>query len=128
MESYQWFILGVILMAILGYWNYQRTEGQLQSLQSAGFVVSDRLKGNPGVVISRSQRQCAVLIPTGYQRFDFSQIHGAEVRFDWASDTKTNFRLVLLLENAYKSEVEIGYQNEPQANNALKKLRSLVVQ
>ncbi|WP_428035370.1 hypothetical protein [Amphritea sp.] len=125
MGSLQWFILAVIVMAGLGYWNYQRIDGQRKELLSAGFQISDDLKGNPGLLISSSQRQVAVLIPTGYLRVSFDQIQSAEIRSRDTAETETNFRIALLLENAPVPEVEIGYQNVHSVEIALKKLRQL---
>ncbi|WP_299196010.1 hypothetical protein [uncultured Amphritea sp.] len=125
MGSFQWFILAVIIMAGLGYWNYQRIDGQRKELLSAGFQISDDLKGNPGLVVSTSQRQVAVLIPTGYLRVSFDQIQHAEIRSRDTAEAETDFRIALLLDGAPVPEVEIGYQNVHSVEIALKKLRQL---
>ncbi|RTE65841.1 hypothetical protein EH243_09120 [Amphritea opalescens] len=123
MGSTQWIILAFIIMAGLGYWNYQRMDGQRKALQTAGFQISDELKGNPPLLISASQRQIAVLNPSGYQRFSFDQLQGAEVRSDSLATTDTRFRVALILDG--EADVEIGFENEPRADIALKQLRRL---
>jgi hypothetical protein len=127
MGTLQWFILAMVVMAGLGYWNYQRIDGQRKALEGAGFVVSDDLKGNPGLLISTTQQQVAVLVPSGYLRVDFSQIEHGEIRHDQTSQTDipTSYRIALVLTGASQSEVEIGYQTEHHADIAFKKLRAL---
>ncbi|UTW02625.1 hypothetical protein KDX31_14895 [Amphritea atlantica] len=125
MGSLQWFILAAIVIAGLAFWNYQRIDGQRKELLSAGFQVSDDLKGNPGLLVSTSQRQLAVLVPTGYLRFSFDQLRDAEIRSRENAETETDFRIALLLDGASVSEVEIGYQNVHHVEIALKKLRQL---
>lgn len=125
MGSLQWFILAVIVMAGLGFWNYQRIDGQRKELQGAGFQISDDLKGNPGLLVSTAQRQVAVLIPSGYLRFSFDQLKGAEIRSRDTAETETDFRIALLLDGAPVPEVEIRYQNVHRVEIALKKLRQL---
>ncbi len=125
MGSLQWFIVAVIVMAGLGFWNYQRIDGQRKELQGAGFQISDDLKGNPGLLVSTAQSQVAVLIPSGYLRFSFDQLKGAEIRSRDTAETETDFRIALLLDVAPVPEVEIRYQNVHRVEIALKKLRQL---
>ncbi|WP_417224944.1 hypothetical protein [Amphritea sp.] len=125
MGSVQWVIMALIVMAGLGYWNYQRIDGQRKELQATGFQISDDLKGNPGLLISTSQREIAVLNPNGYLRFSFAQLQRAEVRSDAFAQTDHNYRIALILSGATQPEVEVGYENEPRAENALKQLRRL---
>jgi hypothetical protein len=112
-------------MAGLGYWNYQRIDGQRKQLVSAGFQISDDLKGNPGLLVSTSQRQVAVLVPSGYLRLSFDQLKDAEIRFRSGAEVETDFRIALLLEGAPVPEVEIRYSNEHTVEIALKKLQQL---
>jgi hypothetical protein len=121
----QWVILAVVVMAGLGYWNYQRIDGQRKALESAGFIVSDDLKGNPGLLVSTTQHQVAVLIPTGYLRIGFDQIKHGEIRKDSTGENDKNYRIALVLNGAPQSEVENRYQDELQADIAFKKLRNL---
>jgi hypothetical protein len=123
MGSTQWIILAFIIMAGLGYWNYQRMDGQRKELQAAGFQISDELKGNPTLLVSASQRQIAVLNPSGYRRFSFDQLQRAEVRSDSLAQTETRFRVALILDG--EPDVEVGFENETRADIALKKLRQL---
>ena len=126
MGSFQWIILAIIVMAGLGYWNYQRIDGQRKALVNAGFQISDDLKGNPGLLVSTSQQQVAVLIPTGYLRFGFDQIQRAEIRSLEKAETETDYRIALVLDGAALPEVEIGYQNVHAVEIALRKLRQSV--
>lgn len=126
MGSIQWVVLALIIMAGLGYWNYQRIDGQRKELQAAGFQISDDLKGNPSLLVSTSQQEVAVLIPSGYQRLNFAQLERVEVRSDTSAEAETNFRLVLIVIDAMVTEVEVGYENEHRADIALKRLRQLM--
>ncbi len=125
MGTLQWVILAVVVMAGLGYWNYQRIDGQRKALTGAGFVVSDDLKGNPGLLVSSTQKQLAVLIPTGYLRVDFDQLKHGEIRKDSSGENDKNYRIALILNGASQPEVENSYQDELQADTAFKKLRQL---
>ncbi|MBN0988836.1 hypothetical protein [Amphritea pacifica] len=125
MGSFQWFIVALIVMAGLGYWNYQRIDGQRKQLVSAGFQISDDLKGNPGLLVSTTQRQVAVLVPSGYLRLGFDQLKDAEVRFRSSAETETDYRIALILEGAPVPEVEIRYSNEHSVEIALRKLQQL---
>ncbi|MBQ0785758.1 MAG: hypothetical protein KBT66_16150 [Amphritea sp.] len=125
MGTLQWVILAVVVMAGLGYWNYQRIDGQRKALEGAGFVVSDDLKGNPGLLVSTTQQQIAVLIPTGYLRVGFDQLTHGEIRQDASGEKDSNYRIALILNGASQSEVENRYQDEYQADIAFKKLRNL---
>ncbi|WP_290704982.1 hypothetical protein [Amphritea sp.] len=125
MGTLQWVILAVVVMAGLGYWNYQRIDGQRKALEGAGFVVSDDLKGNPGLLVSTTQQQIAVLIPTGYLRVGFDQLKHGEIRQDASGEKDSNYRIALILNGASQSEVENRYQDEHQADSAFKKLRNL---
>lgn len=122
----QWIILAIVVMAALGYWNYQRTQGQQQALQSAGFVVSDDLKGNPKLLVSTSQRQLAVVRGGGYLRLDFAQVQDVSVVFDSHESGERNYRLRLALQGAPESTVEIGYQDEFQTESAGKQLKKIL--
>lgn len=125
MGTLQWLILAVVVMAGLGYWNYQRIDSQRKALEGAGFVVSDDLKGNPGLLVSKTQQQIAVLIPAGYLRVDFAQLKHGEIRKDSSGENDKNYRITLVLNGAPQSEVENRYQDELQADIAFKKLRNL---
>lgn len=127
MGTLQWFILAVVVMAGLGYWNYQRIDGQRKALEGAGFIVSDDLKGSPGLLVSTTQQQVAVLLPTGYLRIGFDQLKHGEIRHNESgeNDRRSNFRLVMTLDGASQAEVENRYQDEHQADIAFKKLRGL---
>lgn len=122
----QWIILAIAVMAALGYWNYQRTQGQQQALQSAGFVVSDELKGNPKLLVSTSQRQLAVVRGGGYLRLDFAQVQDVAIVFDSHESGERNYRLRLVLQGVPESAVEIGYQDEFQAESAGKQLKKIL--
>lgn len=126
MGSLQWIILAIIVMAGLAYWNHQRSDAQLKALQAAGFSLSDELSGNPKLLLSRSQKQLAVLFPDGYLRADFDQVDNLEVQHDSNSQTEFNYRLVISLQGSSRDHVEILYENEARAQATLKKLQALL--
>ena len=109
-------------MAGLTYWNHQRSDTQQQVFQEAGFVLSDELQGNPNLLASRSQKQIAVVFPDGYFRADFTQITAAEVRFDALAKQDQNYRIHISLKGSDRASVEVLYQNEAMARQALKQL------
>lgn len=126
MGSLQWIILAIIVMAGLAYWNHQRSDAQLKALQAAGFSLSDELSGNPKLLLSRTQKQLAVLFPDGYLRADFDQVDNLEVQHDSNSQTEFNYRLVISLQGSSRDHVEILYENEARAQATLKKLQALL--
>jgi len=126
MGSLQWIILAIIVMAGLAYWNHQRSDAQLKALQAAGFSLSDELAGNPKLLLSRTQKQLAVLFPDGYLRADFDQVDNLEVQHDSNSQTEFNYRLVISLQGSSRDHVEILYENEARAQATLKKLQALL--
>ncbi|MDO6564439.1 hypothetical protein Q4488_13700 [Amphritea sp. 1_MG-2023] len=125
MGSLQWVLLALLIMIGLAYWNYQRIDDQRKALQTAGFQVSDDLKGSPPLLVSSSQRQIAVLQPSGYVRFDFDQLQQFEVRSNSGAESESHFRIALGLSGMTVAEIEVGYENEHRAAIALKQLRQL---
>lgn len=117
-----WFILAVMVMAGLGYWNWQKGQVQLQALRSSSFNVTDDLKGEPRLVIDSSQRQVALVSPQGYRIIPMSTIVNSEVQFDRGVQMDQNYRIELQLASSERPTGPIKYENETLARVALEKL------
>lgn len=117
-----WFVLAVLVMAGLGYWNWQKGQEQLAALKQSGFQVSDDLKGNPRLVVSRSQQQLAIVTPHDYQRIEMADVSEAKFLFDRGVQIDENFRIELTLNRAGQSSHVIRYENETLGRDALDKL------
>lgn len=122
----QWFIVGLIVILGLAFWNHKRTQTQHQALQDSGFSVSHHLKGNPELLVSETQQQLAVVRGGDYLRIDFAQVENAAIAFDAAAANDRNFRIRLQLSNAPEPVIEIAYQDELDARSALKQLDTLL--
>ncbi len=122
----QWFIVGLIVILGLAFWNHKRTQTQHQALHSSGFSVSHYLKGNPELLVSEIQQQLAVVRAGDYLRIDFAQVEEAAIVFDAAAANDRNFRIRLQLSNAPESVIEIAYQDELGAHSALKQLDKIL--
>ena len=117
-----WFILAVIVMAGLGYWHWQKGQVQLQALRSSSFNVTDDLKGEPRLVIDRTQKQIALVSPQGYRVVRMNAIVNSEVQFDRGVQMDQNYRIELQLASSERPVGPIKYENETLARVALEKL------
>ena len=125
MSNMHWFILAVIVIIGIAYWNHQRSQAQVAQLQSSGFNISDNLKGTPNLLVSRSQRQIAVPKPSGYVRFGFEQVSGMKVISESAPEHDYNHRLSISVVGQDKS-VNVGYADKTGADKALKQLQHIL--
>ncbi|SFG45668.1 hypothetical protein [Neptunomonas qingdaonensis] len=119
-----WFVLVVIVMAGLGYWNWQKTQDQLQVLRNSSFNITADLKGEPRLVIDSTQRQLALVSPQGYRIIPMSAIVHSEMEFDRGVQIDKNFRIELQLIMSERSAGPVVYENETLARAALEKLHS----
>ena len=117
-----WFVLAVIVMAGLGYWNWQKTQGQLQMLRNSSFNITDDLKGEPRLVIDSTQKQIALVSPQGYRIIPMNAVVNSEVAFDRGVQMDNNFRIELQLIMSERSAGPVMYENETLARAALEKL------
>ena len=125
MSNLHWFILAAIVIAGIAYWNHQRSQAQVAQLQSSGFNISDNLKGNPNLLVSRSQRQIAVPKPSGYVRFGFDQVRGSRVISESAPEHDYNHRLSITVVGQ-DQPVNVGYADQAKADKALKQLEQIL--
>ncbi|MGB0732903.1 MAG: hypothetical protein ACPGPF_04030 [Pontibacterium sp.] len=118
-----WLIFAVVATIIcgLGYISWQKTQGQLSALESAGFVVSEDLGGNPKLVIDEQASEFALIHPKNYQRFPLAAITEARVESDLGRENEKNFRIELSLSRGEFFKVK--YANEFGADAALGKLK-----
>lgn len=125
MSNLHWFILAAIVIVAIAYWNHQRSQAQVAQLQATGFNISDDLKGNPGLLVSRTQRQIAVPKPSGYIRFGFDQVTDLKVVHESAPEHDYNHRLSISVTGESRP-VNVGYADETKAEAALQQLQQLL--
>ena len=121
-----WVVLALIVMAGLGFWNWQKAQGQLQILQSRGFDLTDDLKGEPRLVIDRSQRQIALVSPNSYRVIPMSDLINSEMLFDRGVQLDQNFRIELQLKSSEQPLPPVIFENETLARVALNKLHDAI--
>jgi len=120
MENWQMFAVAALVICGLGYMGWQKTQGQLSSLQNEGFVVSDDLGGNPKLVIDAQAQEFALVRTKDYARYPLSAITEARVDSDWGRENEKNFRVELYL--ARGENFKIKYANEFAADKAISTL------
>lgn len=123
MASLHWFLIAFVIIAGLGYWNWQRSDQQIKRLQAEGFVITEDLKGTPRLLVDDQLHQVAVVGPTGFQRYDFSNIKKLELVFDRNAQLDENFRIKLYLVDSPISTQEIAFDNEWNAEEKLQALQ-----
>lgn len=119
-----WFVLAVIVMAGLGYWNWQKGQVQLQALRSSSFNITDDLRGEPRLVVDSTQRQIALVSPHGYRIIRMNAVVHSEVQFDRGVQMDQNYRIELQLAASERPVGPIKYENETLAGVALEKLHT----
>ncbi len=119
-----WFVFAVIVMAGLGYWNWQKGQVHLQALRDSRFNLTDDLKGEPRLVIDTTQRQIALVSPQGYRIIPMSVIVTSEMQFDRGVQMDQNYRIELQLAGSERPVGPIKYENETLAKVALEKLQT----
>uniref|UniRef100_UPI0035623E69 hypothetical protein n=1 Tax=Pontibacterium sp. TaxID=2036026 RepID=UPI0035623E69 len=110
MGGMHWFILIVVLLAGLAFYNWQNSQNQLSLLKKQGFTLSEDLKGQPNLLVDIQARELAVVTPKGFQRYHFDRVQRVELRFDTGVQQPENYHLYILLDGA--SPLEIHYENE----------------
>lgn len=74
MTSFQWFVIALVIIAGLGYWNWNKTDQQLKQLQATGFTVSEDFKGSPRLLLDLNRQEVAVVDPKNYEIIAFSAV------------------------------------------------------
>lgn len=123
MTSLHWFLIALVIIAGLGYWNWQRSDQQVKRLQAEGFVITEDLKGTPRLLVDDQLKQVAVVGPSGFQRYDFSNIKKLELVFDRNAQLDENFRIKLSFVDSSISTQEIAFDNEWNAEEKLQALQ-----
>ena len=119
-----WVVLAIIVMAGLGYWNWQKAQGQLKILQSSGFDITDDLKGEPRLVVDRTNKNIALVSATKYRVIPMAAIVSSEALYDRGAHMEKNFRIELQLAPSERSLAPIFYENESLSKTALDSLHS----
>jgi hypothetical protein len=122
--NWQWAILIVVVMVVLAFSNWQRSQRQIADLSQSGFQISDDLKGQPQLLLDRQARQFAVVRPDGREQHTLDEVARVELRFDPGVQQPENYRVVLHLKAG--REIEIHYENEWLAQDQLKRLQPLL--
>lgn len=116
MSGLQLFILGLVVMLALAFWNWQRSGEQRNALQQSGFNAELRLGGSPELVLDPELRQFALVGPEGYQRYAFNQLQGAEIAFDARAEANFNYRIELQLSSGMR---RVDFASQWDAERAL---------
>ncbi|WP_432696479.1 hypothetical protein ACQUQP_18340 [Marinobacterium sp. YM272] len=125
MSGFQLVIVGIIILAALGFWNYQRAQGQKTALQQSGFEISERIGGSPELVIDVGRKEMALVHPDRVERFAFSELDRAEIGFDEHEDrSRYHYRIELSFSQQRQRRVQFG--DQAQAETALKRFQSVV--
>lgn len=124
MSGPQIFIIGLVVMLVLAVWNWQRSSEQRSALQGSGFTVTERLGGNPELLIDIPGKALAVVRPDGFERFTFAEFRGAELGYDALPQADSHFRIELALSNSRQQQIKYG--SEWEAKRALEKLLAIV--
>lgn len=121
-----WVVLAVIVMAGLGYWNWQKGQEQLRILKSSGFDITEDLKGDPRLVVDRTNKSVALVSANNYRVIPMQTITSSEVLYDRGIQMDENFRIELQLAPSEGVVVPIMYENEALARAALDSLHKAI--
>lgn len=121
-----WVVLAVIVMAGLGYWNWQKGQEQLRILKSSGFDITEDLKGDPRLVVDRTNKSVALVSANNYRVIPMQTITYSEVLYDRGVQMDENFRIELQLAPSEGVVVPIMYENEALARAALDSLHKAI--
>lgn len=124
MGGMHWFILIVVLLAGLAFYNWQNSQNQLSLLKKQGFTLSEDLKGQPNLLVDIQARELAVVTPKGFQRYHFDRVQSVELRFENGVQQPENYHLYVLVDGA--SPLEIHYENEWLAQDQLNRLHAIL--
>lgn len=125
MSRLQLVIIGILILAALGFWNYQRISNEKAVLLQSGFEISDRIGGSPELVLDSGRREIAIIGPDGAERFAFSEFQHAEIGYDEHEDrSRYHYRIELSFTQQRHSKVNFG--SEWEAETALKRFLPLV--
>ncbi len=125
MSGFQIVIIGIVILAALGFWNYQRTSNQKSQLQQAGFEISERIGGSPELVLDTKRRELALVNPDSVDRYGFNDVVGATIEYDQHEhDSQYHFRIEFVFTQQRKGKVNFG--SEAEARAALQRLEQLL--
>lgn len=126
MSNLHWFILAVVVIAVLAYWNWQRTNNQIKRLEAQGFYVSADLGGVPKLLVDQQSDSIAIVSGSEYRRYSFEQIASLEYAYDYGTQVEENFRIEIKLQGATRPQENIVYNEEQRAEKQLKRLQALL--
>ncbi len=124
MSNMHWFILAVLVMAALAFWQWQRSQDQLALLQQSGFQISEDLGGQPRLLLDSGAGELALVAPDGYTRIAFSEVVTADYRYDSGTQVDGNFRIEL--GSRPGRVLAVQYESEWQAQERLQQLKKLL--
>lgn len=126
MSNLHWFILAAVVIAVLAYWNWQRTNNQIKRLEAEGFYVSADLGGVPKLLVDQQSDSIAIVTASEYRRYSFGQITSLEYAYDYGTQVEENFRIEIKLHGAARPQENIVYNDEQRAEEQLKRLQALL--
>lgn len=118
------FIVAVVVLLAVAFWNWQRSGEQKRALEQGGFTITESLGGSPELVIDSGREELALVSAGGYERFRFSEFQSVRIGFDERPETESNYRIELSFSR--NRELRVGYGSEWEADSALKKLLDIV--
>ncbi|MGH1461572.1 MAG: hypothetical protein ACRBB6_06020 [Neptuniibacter sp.] len=126
MSNLHWFILAAVVIAVLAYWNWQKTNNQIKRLEAEGFYVSADLGGVPKLLVDQQSDSIAIVTASEYRRYRFEQIISLDYAYDYGPQVEENFRIEIKLQRAGRPQENIVYNEEQRAESQLKRLQALL--
>lgn len=126
MSNLHWFILAVVVIAVLAYWNWQRTNNQIKRLEAQGFYLSADLGGFPKLLVDQQSDSIAIVSGSEYRRYSFEQIASLGYAYDYGTQVEENFRIEIKLQGADRPQENIVYNEAQRAEKQLKRLQALL--
>ncbi|MBS98400.1 MAG: hypothetical protein CMI01_06950 [Oceanospirillaceae bacterium] len=118
-------IIGVVLLvAVVAFWQHQRTSAHKQSLANAGFERSESLGGSPEILIDEQGSEIALVGVSDLQRFAFERLRGIEVTHKDRPESEGTYGITLQVEGLPDQAVHFG--DEWQARRVRERLLPFV--
>lgn len=122
MSGFNLFIVGVVVILALAFWNWRHTQENRQTLEQSGFNIDERFGGSPELVIDTRRQEFALISSQGYERYPLSGLVSAALNSDSRREDDVNFRIELHMQN--KHVLEVHYPAEWDARRALERLQA----
>ncbi|TCK03149.1 hypothetical protein [Marinobacterium mangrovicola] len=117
--------VGILILAALGLWNYQRGSAEKSSLLQSGFEISESIGGSPELVLDTGRRELALIAPDGAERFSFSELQNAEIGYDEHED-RARYHYRIELSFTQQRQRRVSFSSEWDAQAALERFLPLL--